>query len=193
MNPLTIHAGTAHDVLQAILVCWIGIEVLLRFNNRGGKTASDWTYWLVMASFIAGFNLGFRFAHLQTAVFGGGWVPVIAGWIVLGVGIVLRTWAIMTLGRFFKFVVVIQEDHQVITAGPYRLLRHPSYTGALVGFLGVGIALDNWLSILTLVLVPSVAILARIHVEEGRLEEVLGPEYEDYSSHTPRRLIPGLW
>jgi protein-S-isoprenylcysteine O-methyltransferase Ste14 len=193
MNPLTIHAGTAHDLLQALLVCWIGIEVLLRLYNREGKTASDWTYWLVMASFIAGFNLGFRVAHLQTAVFGGDWVPVIAGCAVLGVGIGLRTWAIMTLGRFFKFVVVIQEDHCVITSGPYRFLRHPSYTGALVGFLGVGIALDNWLSILTLVVVPSVAIFVRIHVEEGRLAEALGTEYEDYSSRTRSRLIPGLW
>ncbi len=56
----------------------------------------------------------------------------------------------LTLGRLFKFVVVIQDDHRVITSGRYRLLRHPSYTGGLVAFLGAGIALDSWLSIVAL-------------------------------------------
>jgi protein-S-isoprenylcysteine O-methyltransferase Ste14 len=193
MNPLTIHPGAPRDLLQAMLACWIGIEVVLRLHNRGGKTASDWTYWVVMASFVAGVNVGFRVAHLPAGVLGGGWLPVIAGSAVLASGMVLRTWAIITLGRFFKFVVVIQEDHRVIASGPYRVLRHPSYTGALVGFLGVGIALDNWLSILTLVLIPAAAILVRIHVEEGRLANSLGSAYQDYSSRTPSRLVPGLW
>lgn len=193
MNPLAIHAGTANDMLQAILACWIGIEIVLRLHNLGGRTTSDWTYWLVMASFVAAVNLGFRVAHVQAAVLGGGWLPVIGGSAVLASGVVLRTWAITTLGRFFKFVIVIQEDHRVIASGPYRVLRHPSYTGALLGFLGVGIALDDWLSILILVLIPVAAILVRIHVEEGRLLDSLDPAYKDYSSRTPSRLVPGLW
>ncbi len=192
MNPLAIHPGTAHQLLQAMLIGWAAVEIMLRLRNLGERTTLDWTFGLVVAAVAAGVNLGFRAAHVQAAVFGGGWAPVATGLIVLAAGVTLRTWAILTLGRLFKFVVVIQEDHRVVAAGPYRLLRHPSYTGALVAFLGVGIALDNWLSMLTLVALPLAAILVRIRVEEAELGTALGQEYRSYASRT-RRLVPGLW
>ena len=115
-----------------------------------------------------------------------------AGLVVLAAGVALRTWAIVTLGRLFKFVVVIQDGHRVVTSGPYRLLRHPSYTGGLGAFLGAGIALDSWLSILALVFIPLLAVLVRIHLEEAELATAPGPEYTRYASRT-HRLVPGLW
>jgi protein-S-isoprenylcysteine O-methyltransferase Ste14 len=192
MNPLAIHPGTAHQLLTAMLIAWAAIEILLRLRNLGGRTRFDWTFGLVIASVAAAVNLGFRTAHLHSAVLGGGWAPVAAGLGVLAAGVALRTWAILTLGRLFKFVVVIQDGHRVVASGPYRRLRHPSYTGGLVAFLGTGIALDNWLSMAVLVLIPLLAILVRIHVEEGELASALGQEYELYASRT-RRLVPGLW
>lgn len=192
MNPLAIHPGAAHLLLQAALIGWAAIEVVLRLRNMGGRTSFDWTFGLVIAAVVAGVNLGFRAAHVHPTVLGGGWAPVAAGLVVLAAGVALRTWAILTLGRLFKFVVVIQDGHQVVASGPYRLLRHPSYTGGLVAFLGAGIALDSWLSMLTLVSIPLLAILVRIHVEEAELATALGPQYTRYASRT-RRLVPGLW
>ena len=192
MSPLAIHPGAADHLLQGMLIAWAVIEVLLRLRYLGGRTAFDWTFGLVVASVAVAINLGFRAAHLQTAVFGGGWAPVAAGLGVLAAGVALRVWAIVTLGRLFKFVVVIQDGHRVVASGPYRVLRHPSYTGALVGFLGVGIALDSWLSVLALVLIPLLAILVRIRVEEAELARALGQEYRAYARRT-RRLVPGLW
>ena len=192
MDPLAIHPGTAHQLLQAMLIAWAAIEILLRLRNLGGRTTFDWTFGLVIAAVAAAINLGFRAAHVHSTVLGGGWAPVAAGLAMLAAGVALRTWAILTLGRLFKFVVVIQEGHRVVTSGPYRLLRHPSYTGALVAFLGTGIVLDSWLSTLILVLIPLLAILVRIHVEEAELTNALGREYRTYASRT-RRLVPGLW
>ena len=192
MNPLVIHPGTAHQLLQAMLIGWAAIEIVLRLRNLGGRTTFDWTFGLVVVSIAAGLNLGFRVAHLHAAVLGGGWVPVAIGITVLAAGVALRTWAILTLGRLFKFVVVIQEGHRVVAAGPYRLLRHPSYTGGLVAFLGAGIALDSWLSMVSMVMLPLAAILVRIRVEEAELATALGQEYRSYASRT-RRLVPGLW
>jgi len=192
MSPLAIHPGAADHLLQGMLIAWAVIEVLLRLRYLGGRTAFDWTFGLVVVSVAVAINVGFRAAHLQTAVFGGGWAPVAAGLGVLAAGVALRVWAIVTLGRLFKFVVVIQDGHRVVASGPYRVLRHPSYTGALVGFLGVGIALDSWLSVLALVLIPLLAILVRIRVEEAELARALGQEYRAYARRT-RRLVPGLW
>lgn len=192
MNPLAIHPGAAEQLLQGMLIAWAVIEILLRLRHLGGRTAFDWTFGLVVASVAVAINLGFRAAHWQAAVLGGGWAPVAAGLGVLAAGVALRVWAIVTLGRLFKFVVVIQDGHRVVASGPYRLLRHPSYTGALVGFLGVGMALDNWLSVLILVLIPLLAILVRIRVEEAELGRALGQEYRAYAGRT-RRLVPGLW
>ena len=192
MDPLAIHPGTAHQLLTAMLIAWAAVEILLRLRNLGGRTTLDWTFGLVIIAVAAAINLGFRAAHVQSTVLGGGWAPVAVGLGVLAAGVALRTWAILTLGRLFKFVVVIQEGHRVVASGPYRLLRHPSYTGALVAFLGIGIALDSWLSMLTLVVIPLLAILVRIHVEEAALTGTLGQEYRAYASRT-RRLVPGLW
>jgi protein-S-isoprenylcysteine O-methyltransferase Ste14 len=192
MNPLAIHPGAAHLLLQAALIGWAAIEIVLRLRNMGGRSSFDWTFGLVVVSVAAGVNLGFRAAHVHSTVLGGGWAPVAVGLVVLAAGVALRTWAILTLGRLFKFVVVIQDGHRVVSSGPYRLLRHPSYTGGLVAFLGVGLALDSWLSMLTLVTIPLLAILVRIHVEEAELATALGPEYTRYASRT-RRLVPGLW
>src|SRR5215469_755366 len=190
MGPLAIHPGIAHQLLQAMLIAWAAIEIVLRLSNLRGRTTFDWTFGLVVVAVAAALNLGFRAAHVQSTVLGGGWAPVAVGLTVLAAGVALRTWAILTLGRLFKFVVVIQDGHRVVASGPYRLLRHPSYTGALVAFLGVGIALDNWLSMLTLVVLPLAAILVRIHVEEAELARALGHEYQAYA-HRTRRLVPG--
>src|SRR5260370_20492831 len=141
MNPLAIHPGAAHLLLQIMLMGWAAIEVVLRLRNMGGRTTFDWTFLLVIAAVAAGVNLGFRAADVHSAVLGGGWAPVAAGLVVLAAGVALRTWAILTLGRLFKFVVVIQDGHRVVASVPHPLLRHPPHTGRLVSFFGLCVAL----------------------------------------------------
>ncbi len=192
MTSLVLHDSAAHDLLDGVLIGWAAAELLLRLRNLAGRTAFDWTFLLVVAFVAAGINLAFRAAHLSAAGIGGGWVPVAAGITVAVIGIAFRIWAILTLGRFFKFVVVIQEGHRVIDRGPYRFLRHPSYTGGLVALLGIGITLANSLGILAATVIPLLAILVRIRIEEARLLSALGQDYRDYAART-RRLIPGVW
>lgn len=192
VTSLVLHTGVAHQLLKAGLLTWASLEVLLRLRNLGGRTATDVTFAAVVASVVLAINLGFRAAHLPATMFAGGWAAVVAGLTVLVLGLALRTWAIVALGRFFKFVVVIQDDHRVISTGPYRLIRHPSYAGGLLALAGVGIALDSWLSTLILTCVPLGAILIRIRVEETELAAALGHDYETYARRT-WRLITGLW
>ncbi len=106
-------------------------------------------------------------------------------------GLVLRWIAIATLGRFFTANIAIHEGQRVITGGPYRFVRHPSYTGLLLALLGLGVFFGNWLSVIILVVPVTFAVIHRIRLEEAVLVRTLGPAYSEYCSRT-KRLIPGV-
>lgn len=106
-------------------------------------------------------------------------------------GLTLRWAAICTLGRFFTVDVAIHERHAVVQSGPYRFIRHPSYTGLLLAFLGLGVSFSNWLSMLVLMTPITFAVLNRVKKEEHALAAALGHEYIDYCGRT-KRFIPGL-
>ena len=126
------------------------------------------------------------------AIPGSGWVPLIVGTILAYAGIAIRLWAVFTLGRFFKRVVLIQDDHRVIKDGPYRFVRHPSYAAVFLTQFGIGLALGNFLSVAISLLVPPLGLRTRMRVEEEALEESLRDEYRDYAAVT-KRLVPGVW
>ncbi len=107
-------------------------------------------------------------------------------------GTLLRWWAIFHLGRFFTVDVAVATDHRVVDTGPYRLIRHPSYTGLLLQFAGVAVALGNGLSLAVILLPIAGAILYRIRVEETALRSSLGEPYLNYMQRT-RRLVPWLY
>ncbi|HNE80026.1 MAG TPA: isoprenylcysteine carboxylmethyltransferase family protein [Flavobacteriales bacterium] len=107
-------------------------------------------------------------------------------------GVLLRWWSIIHLGRFFTVDVAIAQDHTVVSDGPYRLVRHPGYSGVLLSFLGLGLLLHNGLAALLLIVPIFVALLWRIKVEEEALTTALGKAYTDYMART-RRLVPWLY
>ncbi|HEX8118840.1 MAG TPA: isoprenylcysteine carboxylmethyltransferase family protein [Pyrinomonadaceae bacterium] len=115
-----------------------------------------------------------------------------AGLALLVAGTALRWVAIVTLWKFFTPNVSIVEGQRVVRRGLYRLVRHPSYTGLLARYLGLGMALANWLSTALLFLPMLYAILYRIRVEEAALLEHFGEEYETYAGET-KRLVPGIY
>jgi len=107
-------------------------------------------------------------------------------------GTILRWYSIIRLGRFFTVNVAIADDHQLIDTGPYRFVRHPSYTGALLAFIGFAMVLRNWASVLVISLPIGFAFLYRINVEERALLQALGERYRAYIKRT-KRLIPFVY
>ena len=107
-------------------------------------------------------------------------------------GLVLRWWAIVHLGRFFTVDVAIAADHRVVDTGPYRFVRHPSYTGVIVAFVGYGICLGNRVSLFALAVPITFAFLQRIKVEEAALLAALGDAYRNYAQRT-RALLPFVY
>jgi protein-S-isoprenylcysteine O-methyltransferase len=104
-------------------------------------------------------------------------------------GIVLRQWSIAVLGRYFSPTIGIQEGQAVVDRGPYRLVRHPSYTGLLIIYIGLGFVIQSWGTVLVLIAYFAAAFGYRIHVEEAVLTSKLGDEYVAYAKRT-KRLIP---
>ncbi|HEY3940960.1 MAG TPA: isoprenylcysteine carboxylmethyltransferase family protein [Acidimicrobiales bacterium] len=107
-------------------------------------------------------------------------------------GLTFRLWAVATLGRFFQPRLVVQHDHRLVTDGPYRLVRHPSYLGPILMLLGVGLVGDRWIGLAICTVLPVAAYAYRIVVEEHLLVSGLGPPYQAYRGRT-WRLAPGIW
>jgi len=185
--------GVAEAALRLRLVMGPGLAARLRgWSTAAGGKLREWTFFLIVLAITGAVSCALWLARLTQFAIGGGRLTVIAGESVAVAGIALRIWAILTLDRFFTFVVGIAADHRVVQHGPYRLLRHPGYAGALLALLGVGLALANWLSLFVLVVVPVLALGARIVVEEATLARALGVEYLAYADRTAR-VIPGVW
>jgi protein-S-isoprenylcysteine O-methyltransferase len=132
---------------------------------------------------------------LQSA--GVGRLPITAGLrsvlaiALIFVGMTIRWAAILTLGRLFTVNVAIRKGHRLVETGLYRFVRHPSYTGLIVAFLGVGVSFGNALSIAAILVPTTIAIWNRIRKEESALVRAFGPSYVAYAERT-KRLIPGL-
>jgi protein-S-isoprenylcysteine O-methyltransferase Ste14 len=107
-------------------------------------------------------------------------------------GLIIRWTAILTLRKYFTVDVSILEDHKIVKKGIYKYIRHPSYAGSLVSFLGLGLAFSNWLSSVVIIVPILTAFIYRIQVEEKALIQAFGEEYLDYSN-TTKRLIPKIY
>jgi len=115
-----------------------------------------------------------------------------AGGVVFALGLLLRWYSIVYLGRFFTVNVAIHSAHEIIDTGPYARVRHPSYAGALLAFLGLALCMANWLSLLVVVLPILWAFGRRMSTEETALSSALGSPYINYMRRT-KRLAPFIY
>ncbi len=107
-------------------------------------------------------------------------------------GLILRTWAVWTLGKFFTWHIKIESHQKVIRSGPYRFVRHPSYTGAMLTYLFGTLFLHAWFSTLVALVALPLAFQRRIRLEENLLATKLGEDYKIYCREV-KMLIPGIW
>lgn len=101
-----------------------------------------------------------------------------------------RLWAIRTLGRYYSHIVREVEGHQIITAGPYRHIRHPAYAGMIFAHIGIVIYFFNAITLLLFLLIFLPAILFRIRIEEKMLFTMDG--YSEFAKNRSR-ILPFLW
>lgn len=140
--------------------------------------------WLALLAAIT--LAAFRVTEFQTRLL----VPLFAiGVTLLLLGSLLRRYCWRTLGEYFTGDVRARSDQPVIRSGPYRLVRHPSYTGAMMMFIGIGLALGNVLGLILLLVTTLVAYGYRVAVEERALVAAIGDPYRVYMTEC-KRFIP---
>jgi protein-S-isoprenylcysteine O-methyltransferase Ste14 len=181
-------------LFQISAAIWFIPELISTFTQnraREGQTHDRASGFVLIICIYAGIFLGLKTAFSaqqftipwgRTLLFGIGLTMILGG-------VAFRWYAIAVLGRYFTRVVSIQPGQTVIEKGPYRYIRHPSYSGAMLSFLGFGMALTNWLSLLLILLGTFIGYTYRVHVEEQALIEGLGQPYRDYMKRT-KRFIP---
>ena len=113
-----------------------------------------------------------------------------SGTALLALGLAFSVWARIYLGRNWSATVTVKHDHELIRGGPYAWVRHPIYTGVLLGFIGTAIVRGEWRGVLA-VLIVLVALWRKLRLEERFMSETFGDEYRRYREHTAA-LIPFL-
>ena len=184
------------DAAGKLGLIYLASETLLRFSRRSGagtRAADRGSLALLWVAIGGGVAAGIWLSHAaQFADFG--LTPVTRGLAVAGfaAGLALRWWAILTLGKLFTVDVAIAADHRLVIRGPFRWMRHPSYTGMMLAFAALGVTFQNWLALASLLIPIALALAYRIRIEETVLVAAFGDDYRRYALHT-KRLIPGLF
>jgi len=196
-GPLYLHSHLRAEVFWATFAAMIAHEMWVFSRDRrkvSGQRRDGGSLWVIAVLQ----NLGFLAAFAIPWVTSKGEIPVrdeVLFPVAIGVfwlGWLLRFWSVLTLGRYFRTTVVVQDDHKLITRGPYRLLRNPSYTGAFLMFLGIGLAQGNALSVASIEGTAFLAYGWRIHMEELALRARFGQAFDDYAKRT-WAMIPLIW
>lgn len=194
--PLIFRHGPAAAAFTAAVAAWLVFEFVMRIRQRrraGGAPATDITYSVLVACIVAAVIAAEVLGRHGRLPWPGGlaW-PAVAGVVLIAAGIGLRAWSITTLGRFFQYQIAIQPAHRVVTSGPYRHLRHPSYTAVALILTGIALACDDIWSLVAAAALAGTGLAVRIRAEERQLTQALGADYQRFAA-SRKRLVPGVW
>jgi protein-S-isoprenylcysteine O-methyltransferase Ste14 len=195
-EPLIFRAGAASMVFTVVVAVWVVFELVMNVRQRwraGGPAARDPTVVVLFACIVGAIVAAEQLGRRGPLRWPGGLVwPVAAGIAAIVAGVGLRAWSIATLGRFFQYQIKVQPGHRVVTGGPYRYVRHPSYSGIALVLIGIALACDDVLSLVAVVILGGVGLAVRIRAEERQLTQALGADYERFAAER-KRLVPGVW
>ncbi|MDS0527054.1 isoprenylcysteine carboxylmethyltransferase family protein [Clostridium sp. SHJSY1] len=187
------------NVFQAVFISFIVSEMLIWFftsiNNRKcceNKEKGDKNSCLLLVLGVLStifFNVACRkyILFLTTPVFLF-WI----GTIFIVAGVFLRIYSVWTLGKFFTLSVQVTSEQKIIQTGPYKYLRHPSYSGSILSLIGISFCFRNIIGIILTIAIIAIIYKYRIRVEEKMLEKTFSDSYKEYKKRT-KKIIPFIW
>jgi len=197
MAPLAYSDLGAKYAFFVVLAMFGASEWSIRLRSRmnhGGTRLDRGSIVVVIVTAVLGVAAAFALAAgVQSAgIRTARWPVFLIGLAVIILGMALRRWAVLALGQFFTVQVQVRSGQTVVDTGPYRFVRHPSYTAIIMSFVGIGVALENWLSLVVIIVVPTIGLIIRIRVEERALLNALGEPFREFSQ-SRARIIPKVW
>lgn len=180
-------------LVTVTIVVWVSLELRQSLTRRPGAKKSDSGSFIILRIlYPIGVILAVVLSKHHALRIHSRFLATWLGLALLWCGVTLRLWSFKTLGEYFTFTVQTSDDQTVISSGPYRVLRHPSYAGILLAIIGVGFLFDNWGSLGALVFFLTAGLIYRIRVEERALSRDLSGNYQAYAAGR-KRLIPFIW
>ena len=171
------------------LAYWMAAARDAKPTRRIESTGSRLGHVLPLA--LAAWMLGAR--TLPGGFLGGKIVEPVAALPMLGValvaaGLAFSAWGRHYLGRNWSGIVTVKENHELVRGGPYRLVRHPIYSGLLLAFVGMALVRDEWRGIVA-VAIAWLALWRKLLVEERFMIEQFGDAYRRFRADVPA-LVP---
>jgi protein-S-isoprenylcysteine O-methyltransferase Ste14 len=198
LSPLPFSAGPIFALIfWGACVSWILPEVIawrIKRSTDSSKARDQGSLNLIAILWWTGIAMDFSVSSLlpQTAISWGRPSLFFVGICLMLLGVALRWYSAAVLGKYFTFDVAIQSGQTLVEVGPYRYVRHPSYSGALLTLLGFGLALGNWVGAAVALSCLGLAYAYRIPIEEAAPASALGEAYKQYVRRTSR-LVPFLF
>jgi len=176
-----------------------GVIYLWRHRDEGGTTRTETgnrSFWWIIPGFIAIFfapPLEFLFLpSIRPPFLPHSLAMELAGLIIILLGLVMRVWTRLTIGGMYSGYLRVMVGHMLVTDGPYRIVRHPGYTGFVIMALGLCIGYSSLIGLVAIPVLLLPGLAYRMKVEERLLVEQFGDEYRAYALKT-RKLIPFIW
>jgi protein-S-isoprenylcysteine O-methyltransferase Ste14 len=152
----------------------------------------DRSFWAISAGMFVSFYLPpIEYIYFDAVIPRIVWIAYSGvGSVILGIA--LFVWARRTLGKNYSGHMAVKEDQELVKSGPYRVLRHPAYSGYFLMALGIAIGYSSILGVIAILVLLLPSMIYRMNVEEKLLSQHFGKAYCDYTQHT-KRMIPGIW
>jgi protein-S-isoprenylcysteine O-methyltransferase Ste14 len=181
-----------------LIVCtfWIVSEILLLVLLRSKKGSQDKDFGSVkrlnLVIYIS-ITVGIFISITKYGYIGSNHnIIQLIGFVLIVYGLVIRWLAILTLRRYFTVNVAIHADQIIVKTGFYKYIRHPSYLGMMLSFIGLGLCLSNLISILVILIPITFVVVNRLKIEEQALNDAFGNDYLEYCKET-WKLIPWVY
>jgi len=180
-----------NNLLGICLLIWVIIEYRIimkqdkRPKKKDRKAIALFAFLIVLFSLSSIIMFESNLGHLEVEYHYFLWVGIL----IIIVGNIIRQYSMHIMGSSYVATLQVQDKPKLIKAGPFKLVRHPCYTGFMVSLWGLGIASLNWLFLLLIMLFSLIVFLIQIRIEERELEAFFGEEYKEYKKIT-KKILP---